>query len=155
MNKIWDKMAAAINMNQQPPTDYMHAGAEAFNPNMPLQQPVTSSNTPIAMPSRLGMPIASTAVMKEVLLLTPVLLTRDDLLGTHQPKKQLYQHGHQLAQLPPLPALHKRHDGFIFDMPLVDVANYLRAEMHNLRLDADEVLVDYLDRVLGGNDKLS
>jgi hypothetical protein len=31
--------------------------------------------------------------MKEVHLLTPVLLSREDLSATHQPKRYAYQHG--------------------------------------------------------------
>lgn len=36
------------------------------------------------------MPVVSAVVMKEVLLLTPVLLTLQDFQATHHPKKYVY-----------------------------------------------------------------
>ena len=43
------------------------------------------------------MPMIQTEVMKEVLLLTPVLLSRVDFAATHQPKRYAYHHGQQLT----------------------------------------------------------
>lgn len=125
MNKIWSKMAAAVKMTQQPTSDPDQASTVALNQDRSLQQPIASNNTLASLPSSLGMPVASTVVMKEVLLLTPVLLTNDDLQTAHHPKKHAYQHGQQLTLLPPLPTLHNRHDGYIIDMPLEDISNYL------------------------------
>ena len=66
----------------------------------------------------MAMPQLLLPPLREVTMLTPVMLTRDDLRQGHEPVKQAYRQGSQLAPLPPMPALPDTLPGFILDMPL-------------------------------------
>ena len=89
----------------------------------------------------LGMP---TATQKEVNLLTPVMISRADLLASHEPVRHYYTHGSSLVQLPPQPAEPPRDGGLIIDMPLDGIKEYLSPMIVLDELASDEDLVTQL-----------
>lgn len=87
--------------------------------------------------------------VKEVTLLTPVLLDSEDLRRKHQPLTLTYNLGTRFHSMPPLPALATKTGGMIIQMPLEGIQEYLSRVLQLEALQPDESLITNLNELLG------
>ena len=125
MKAFLSKMAAAVTMGQQQPPS-SQASATSRQASDPVLQPTTPAVHQQALAaSNLAMLQHPLPPLREVMLLTPVMQTREHLAQVHEPVKYSYRHGSQLVQLPPLPATADSTPGLIIDMPLEGIEHYI------------------------------
>ena len=85
---------------------------------------------------------------KEVILLTPVLITDSDLMSPYLPMKLAYQLGDRLNQLAP-PGVEQPHaGGLIIQIPQDEPELYLDRVLSLKALATDDELVENLERIL-------
>ena len=88
------------------------------------------------------------AKRKEVILLTPVLITDSDLMSPYLPMKLAYQLGDRLNQLAP-PGVEQPHaGGLIIQIPQDEPELYLDRVLSLKALATDDELVENLERIL-------
>jgi len=118
MKAFLSKMASAVTMGQQQPPSAQPSASLVQASGQRSQAPLGTTTHLPPVPNPMAMPQELLPPLREVNMLTPVMLTRDDLLQTHDSVKHSYRHGSQLAPLPPMPALPDTLPGFILNMPL-------------------------------------
>ena len=107
--------------------------------------PLSTATHQTPAPNIMAMPQELLQPLREVTMLTPVMVCRDDFSQIHEPVKHSYRQGSQLVPLPPLPALPDTLAGFILNMPLDGIDSYVKLKLPSAELPPDTELVAYLD----------
>lgn len=88
---------------------------------------------------------------REVLFLTPVMRSVQDLSSTHAPRRFSYQLGGQLVPLPATPTQESFAPGFILNMPLDEIESYVRQTLTSVIIQTDDSIVSFLDTKTEGS----
>ena len=145
MKAFLSKMAAAVTRGQQQPSETQHPAASVQGSGQRSQSPLSTATQQTPTPNIMAMPQEFLQPLREVTMLTPVMVSRDDLSQIHEPVKHSFRLGSQLVPLPPLPALPDTLPGIILSMPLDGIDSYVKLKLPSAELPPDAELVAYLD----------